>query len=254
MVVSMERWRGKVAVVTGASSGIGAGIAKKLVEEGLIVVGVARRTEPIEKLASELSGEKGKLLSFEADLSKGEDITEAFKWTKENVGPVHILVNCAGIHYRESLLDGDPEHWKKTFDVNVMALCIATKEATTVMREKNIAGHIIHINSIGGHKVPALLNMDVYSGTKFAVTALTETLRLELTGIKSSIRVTSISPGAVDTPIFDEKTRDSQGFKDAVGNNMLKPEDIADAIIYVLSTPPHVQIHELTIKPVNELL
>ncbi|KAG5895115.1 hypothetical protein JTB14_008552 [Gonioctena quinquepunctata] len=254
MVVSMERWRGKVAVVTGASSGIGAEIAKKLVEEGLIVVGVARRTELMEKLASELSGDIGKLFSFKADLSKAEDITEAFKWTKENVGTVHILINCAGIHYRENLLEGDPENWKKTFDVNVMALCIATKEATTVMRRENIAGHIIHINSISGHKVPSLPNMNVYSGTKFAVTALTETLRQELMGIKSKIRVTSISPGVVDTPIFDEKMRESQGFKNLIGNSMLKSEDIADAIIYVLSTPPHVQIHELTIKPLNELL
>ncbi|KAG5895114.1 hypothetical protein JTB14_008551 [Gonioctena quinquepunctata] len=254
MVVSMERWRGKVAVVTGASSGIGAEIAKKLVEEGLIVVGVARRTELMEKLAFELSGEKGRLFGFKADLSKAEDITEAFKWTKQNVGTVHILINCAGIHYRENLLNGDPENWKKTFDVNVMALCIATKEATTVMREKNIAGHIIHINSVCGHKVPPLPNMNVYSGTKFAVTALTETLRQELVRFKSGIKVTSISPGIVDTPILDENIRDSKGFKELIGNNMLKPEDIADAIIYVLSTPPHVQIHELTIKPVNELV
>ncbi|KAG5895117.1 hypothetical protein JTB14_008554 [Gonioctena quinquepunctata] len=253
MVVSMDRWRGKVAMVTGASSGIGAGIAKKLVEEGLIVVGVARREELIEKLASELYGEKGKLFSFKADLSKEDEITEAFKWTKTNLGPVHILVNCAGVHSWESLLDGNTERWKNSFDVNVVALCIATKEATTVMREENIAGHIIHINSIGGHKVPPLPNMDVYSGTKFAVTALTETLRRELTRIKSSIRITSISPGAVDTPIFD-RTRDTQEFKELIGNNILKTEDIADAVIYVLSTPPHVQIHELTIKPVNELL
>nr|XP_023013173.1 farnesol dehydrogenase-like [Leptinotarsa decemlineata]XP_023013174.1 farnesol dehydrogenase-like [Leptinotarsa decemlineata] len=254
MVLSMDRWRGKIAVVTGASSGIGAGIARRLVEEGLLVVGIARRSDLIDKMASELSDKKGKLYSYKADISKGEEIKLAFQWIIENLGPVQVLVNNAGIHYRQTLLDGDPENWKKTLDVNVLALCIATQEATKMMRKIDAEGHVFHINSIGGHSVANLPNMDIYSATKFAVTALTETLRRELQQIKSKIRITSISPGAVDTPIFDEKTRNSQAFNDLIGKHMLQPEDIADAIVYVLSTPPHVQVHELTIKPLNEVL
>ncbi|CAH1119602.1 unnamed protein product [Phaedon cochleariae] len=252
MVLSMERWVGKVAVVTGASVGIGAAIARMLVENGVIVVGLARRSEEIEKLAKTLSGKKGKLYAVKTDLSKEEDIKNAFKWASENVGPVHILINNAGIHERTSLIDGDTEKWRKTLNINVVALCIATREAIKIMRENNIDGHIIHINSVVGHKVPDLPNLDVYPGTKYAVTSLTETLRLEINSLKLKIKITSISPGAVNTPFFDEETRKIEIFEDLLANRSLNPEDIADGAQYVLSTPPGVQVHELTIKPLHE--
>ncbi|CAH1119604.1 unnamed protein product [Phaedon cochleariae] len=252
MVLSMERWVGKVAVVTGASSGIGAAIAQMLVENGVIVVGLARRSEEIEKLAKTLSGKKGKLYAVKADLSKEEDIKNAFKWASKNVGPVQILVNNAGIHDKSSLIDGDTDKWRNTININVVALCIATREAIKIMRDNKIEGHIIHINSVAGHKVPSLISVDVYSPSKYAVTALTETLRLEINALKLKVKITSISPGVVDTPIFDEEFRKNEMVKDLLANRSLKPEDISDAAQYALSTPPSVQVHELTIKPLHE--
>ncbi|VEN44054.1 unnamed protein product [Callosobruchus maculatus] len=240
MVLSMERWVGKVAIVTGASTGIGAAIAEKLVSEGLIVVGLARRSEKIEELSKKLSDAKGKLYAFKTDLTKEEDIKDAFDWTTKNVGPVHILINNAGIHLRENLIDGNTDTWRKTLDVNVLALCIASREAIKIMRENNINGHIIHINSICGHKIINLPKMDIYTASKYAVTAITDTMRGELATFGTKIKVTSISPGAVDTPIFDD-IRGTEAFKEHIGQTILNPEDIADAVGYVLSTAPHVQ-------------
>ncbi|XP_056641915.1 farnesol dehydrogenase-like [Diorhabda sublineata] len=251
MVLSMKRWVGKVAIVTGASSGIGAAITKQLVEEGLLVVGVARRVERIENLSKILENKPGKLFAFKADLSIEDEIKEIFIWTTNNVGPVSILINNAGLHIRTGLVDGDTEAWKTTINVNLLGLCIATREAIKIMRNNDINGHIIHINSFLGHKVVDIPNLDVYPASKYGVTALTETLRLELNSLKSKIKVTSISPGMVDTEIFDS-VRHTKEFKDNIQKNMLQPEDIADGVIYTLSTAPHVQVHELTIKPIGE--
>ncbi|KAJ8959868.1 hypothetical protein NQ318_011603 [Aromia moschata] len=270
MVLSMERWIGKVAVVTGASSGIGAAIAKRLVEEGLIVVGLARRSEIIEEHAKKLSDKKGKLYAVKTDMAKEEDILNAFKWITTNLGPIHILVNNAAIHMREELWNGNTETWRKTVDVNVIGLCIATREAIKIMKENNIDGHIIHINSIVGHKVLTLKYLDIYCATKFAVTALAETLRLELNSLKSKIKITRTQKShssskknnmhcrALAQVLLIPKsslrnTERMREFKKLL-EGALKPEDIADGAVYVLSTPPHVQIQELTIKPVGESL
>jgi NADP+-dependent farnesol dehydrogenase len=137
VVVSLDRWIGKVAIVTGASGGIGAAIAQQLVEEGLQVVGLARRVERVEELAKKLQGKKGKLHGVKADISKEEDIINAFKWTSDNLGPVHILVNNAGVSEKTNLTtEGDTEKWRKVFDTNVMGLCIATREAVKIMKAK----------------------------------------------------------------------------------------------------------------------
>ncbi|RZC40064.1 adh short and/or KR domain containing protein, partial [Asbolus verrucosus] len=189
MVVSMDRWVGKVAIVTGASAGIGAAIAAKLVEEGLQVAGIARRSERVEELAKKLKDKKGKLHAIKADMSKEEDILSAFKQVSEKLGPVHILINNAGIIQQTNLAEGDTEKWKKIFDINVLGLCIATREAVKIMRANNIDGHIVHINSIVGHKVPNFPGANVYPASKYAVTALTETLRQELNQLGSKIKI-----------------------------------------------------------------
>ncbi|KAF2880511.1 hypothetical protein ILUMI_25664 [Ignelater luminosus] len=242
-MASLNRWHGKVAVVTGASQGIGFAIAKRLAQTGLKVVGLARNVEKLEELSKTLDG---KLYAVTADITKEEDILKAFEWIKENVGPIHILINSAGVSRLTQLINGSTNLWKDVFDTNILGLCIATREAVKDMRVNNVDGHIIHLNSIAGHKA---INLNVYSASKFAVTALTETLRQELNSIGSKIKITSISPGQVKTNILDNSARASglpelpQQMAELLSKApALQVEDIVDAIEYVLATPPHVQV------------
>ncbi|KAJ3651584.1 hypothetical protein Zmor_017614 [Zophobas morio] len=250
MVLSMEKWVGKVAVVTGASAGIGAAIAKALVESGVIVVGMARRTELIEQHGEDLADKPGKLYACKVDMYNEEEIVNGFKWVEENIGPVNILINNAGSSKDTTLYDGSTEDWKSVFDLNILALCIATREVIKMMREHEINGHIVHINSIFGHRVPSF-GMHVYPASKFAVTALTETLRQELNSIGSRIKVTSVSPGVVQSELTTQSP-DPQKREFYASIPILRGEDIADGVVYALSTPEDVQVHELTIKPMGE--
>ncbi|PNF26475.1 Farnesol dehydrogenase [Cryptotermes secundus] len=240
----MERWSGRVAVVTGASSGIGAAIAAELTKKGLKVAGLARRVERVEELSKSLKSAKGKLHAVKCDVSKETDVQAAFKWVKANLGGVDILVNNAAVAYDTSLSSGSTEELKRMLDLNVLGLSVCTKEALQSMKERGVDdGHIIHINSVGGH-VPPREFYAMFSASKHAVTALTEGLRRELVNLKSKIRVTSLSPGLVRTEMPPEK------FLDTCPS--LNPEDIADGVLYVLGVPPHVQIHELSIIPVGQ--
>ncbi|KAF5302101.1 hypothetical protein FQR65_LT08652 [Abscondita terminalis] len=248
MVLSMERWVGKVALVTGASAGCGAAIVTQLVENGLKVVGFARRKEKVEEIAKSLENKPGKLYAYKGDITKEEDILNCFKWIKDNLGPIHVLVNNAGIKRNTNLTSGDTELWRETFDTNVLGLCIATREAVKEMRTNNVDGHIIHINSLAGHRVSTVVVTNVYPASKFAVTALTETLRQELNSIGSKIKITSISPGAVKTE-FREVSNLKEDLEKLSNKPILEANDVADAVTYVLSTPPHVQVHDILMHP-----
>jgi len=157
------------------------------------------------------------------------------------------------------LSQGVTKLWKEVFDTNVLGLCIATREAVQDMKANKVDGHIIHINSLAGHRVPNIPNMNVYHASKYAVTALTETLRNELNSFGSKIKISSVSPGLVKTEIFETSAKDS-GLKEfpkemkAVIESFksLDPQDVADAVKFVLGTPPHVQIQELMLAPVSQ--
>ncbi|KAJ3664862.1 hypothetical protein Zmor_000402 [Zophobas morio] len=248
MASCMQRWVGKLAIVTGASSGIGAALTEKLVDAGVNVAGIARRVDRIQELSKKLSGKKGHLYAVKADLSKEEDIVAAFKQVCDKYGPVHILVNNAGIMPNTGLSDGDAKIWKQVLDINVFGLCVATREAVKVMRCNKIEGHIVHINSLIGHLVPDLAGLNVYPASKFAVTALAETLRQEFNREEERIKITSVSPGGVATGLLG---KDKFNIDPSVLNQMplLEPEDIACAVMYALSTPPRVQISEIIIRP-----
>lgn len=247
----MNKFIGKVALVTGASSGIGAKIAEDLAYAGMKVVGLARRLEKVEELAvkvakSSMNLKAGKLYPYKIDVTNEDEILKAFQWTKNNLGPIHVLINNAGIHRYDSLSDGETAAWKATFDTNIMSLCICTREAVRDMKANGVDGHIVHINSVTGHRIPAAMT-GVYAASKFAVTALAETLRLELVAAGSNVKVTSISPGVVESEMTN-KIIDNFKLK------YLNTEDISNSVLHVLGTPPHVQIHELTILPVGEKL
>nr|CAD7266288.1 unnamed protein product [Timema shepardi] len=249
--LDMERWSGKVALVTGASAGIGAAIVEELVKHGLKVVGLARRVDKVEKLAASLKRAPGKLYAVKADIAKEEDIIAAFDWIKKNLGGVDILINNAGLGTSETLSNVGDGSWQ-VLDVNVKGLSIFTREALKSMKERGVNdGHIIHINSIGGHSLPMSLPATIYHASKYAVTVLTEGLRRELVQLGSKIKVTSVSPGVVETKFADIFGPEFKKFiyKE---NPVLHAKDIADAVLYTLGTPPHVQIHEITIKPIGE--
>jgi NADP+-dependent farnesol dehydrogenase len=215
------------------------------------VAGFARRSERVEELSKKLKGKKGKLFAVKVDMTKEDDILKGFKWVSEKLGPVHVLVNNAGIAQPTNLIDGETEKWKKTLDTNVLGLCIATREAIKVMKANKIDGHIIHINSVAGHKVPNFPGLNIYPASKHAVTALTETLRQEFNNLGLKIKITSISPGAVTTEIAEtNNVVFDDNMKELIKKMpFLKSEDVADSVLYVLSTAPHVQVRHYTVGP-----
>lgn len=250
MVLSMERWVGKVAVVTGASSGCGAAIAEELTKQGLLVVGLARRLDRLEELSSKCASYSGKFFAKKTDIGVENEIVEAFSWVLKNVGPVAVLVNNAGMSAPTTLIGGDSKMWRQILEVNVLGLSIATREAVDQMTANDIAGQVIHINSVLGHYVPFLPEVNMYPASKFAVTALTETLRQELLKSGTKIRVTSVSPGPVDTE-FTRYMKEEFAEKFAEMPK-LDAGDVADTVVFVLSTPPHVQVQDIIMRPLGE--
>ncbi|XP_046431814.1 farnesol dehydrogenase-like [Neodiprion fabricii] len=251
----MNRWIGKVALVTGASAGIGAATVEALVREGLKVVGIARRVENIEKLREELKNEEGELYARKCDVSKEEEILAVFEWIEENLGGVDVLVNNAGLMHAASLTDGDTEGFRRLLDVNVLAVAVCTREAVKSMKARHVDGHIFNINSVLGHYVfTASDRWSLYPSTKFAVTAMTEVTRKELIMANTKIKITSISPGFVKTELVTVASSESC-YKEMLSiNPSLNPEDVTSAIIYALGTPAHVQVCELILRPVGETM
>lgn len=245
----MERWEGKVAVVTGASAGIGEAVSKLLVKHGMIVVGVARRENKLKELSSELEGLKGKFHPLKADISKEGDIFAAFSWIEKNVGGVHVLINNAGLTAAvKPLADGEIQDWRNVLDVNLLALTICSREALKSMKAHNIDdGHIINISSIAAHMSSPLPGYAMYAGSKRAVQAITEGMRVELAAANSKIKVTTICPGVVKTEVFE-----AGGVKLPPGIPYLESENIAETVVFCLQMPPSAQVTDLHIRPVGE--
>ncbi|XP_036415085.1 dehydrogenase/reductase SDR family member 11-like [Colossoma macropomum] len=254
----MERWKGRVALVTGASVGIGAAVAKALVQHGMKVVGCARSVDKIEKLAAECvsSGFSGTLIPYKCDLSVEEEILSMFSSIKSLHRGVDVCINNAGLAHVAPLLNGKTSAWRNMIDVNVLALSVCTREAYQSMKERNIDdGHIIHLNSLSGHRVVHSADSHFYTATKYAVTALTEGLRQELRDAKSHIRTTCISPGLVETEFGFRFYSGNPGRAAAIyeGIKCLQADDVASAVLYALSAPPHVQIGDIQMRPVEQV-
>jgi NADP+-dependent farnesol dehydrogenase len=186
----MNKWVGKVAVVTGASAGIGAAVFKDLANAGINVVGFARRKEKIEALIGENKNAPGKMYAVQCDITSESSIKEAFSWVASQLGGCDILINNAGCAKYAGILDDDNEELLRTvIDTNIFGLLLCTKEAFRQMKARDNYGYIINLNSIVGHKVPFRAGIkpysNIYSGTKHAVTAATEVLRQELIFMKN---------------------------------------------------------------------
>ncbi|XP_054269805.1 dehydrogenase/reductase SDR family member 11-like isoform X1 [Macrosteles quadrilineatus] len=240
----MDRWHGRVAVVTGASSNTGAAIIRALVTGGMTVVAVARRDTRIQvrmqELVDELKDSSGKLYPVKADVTKEEDVTAAFRWIERNVGGVDVLVNNADISISTHVADGRMSEWRRMFDLNVIALGSCCREAIASMRARRIPdGQIINVNNLSIHRVsPFPLGSFVYCASKRAARVLTEGLRRELAATRSKIKVTCVS-----TSVSDPQLVEVVGWNEDVYLNKVffHSKDIADTVIFVLSAPPNVQ-------------
>jgi len=253
----LKRWRGRIALVTGASGGIGAGIARALAGIGMKVVIVARRRERLEALAADLQISGAQVLVCAADVGKESEVLAVFEAVQHHWGAVDALINNAGTGMMSPLENGRWQDWCDTLNINVAAPALCVREALRGMHGKDEA-QIINLSSIYSHRnqVP---NFSFYQASKFAVRALTDTLRAELAAKNSQggtrIRVGMISPGLVATE-FRERASDGQFKYESYFEKYppLLPADIADAVLYMLSTPPHVQVQDILLSPMGQAL
>lgn len=241
----------KVALVTGASSGIGEATAIALAQAGAKVSMMARREERLAELSKNLAAAGAeKPIYFAADVQKISDIQEATNGTISHFGRIDILINNAGVMYLGPIVGANIDDWKKMFDINVLGLMNCTHAVLPKMIE-NGYGHIVNISSVAGKLISA--RSAAYSATKFAVGAFSEGLRQEVSS--KGIRVTVVQPGAVTTELTDHITDGAtqKSVKDWVAKmEALTGEDIARAIVYAVSQPPHVNVNELTIRPTDQ--
>lgn len=251
----MERWTNKVALVTGAGSGIGEAIARELCSNGVIVVGLDRLEDRLIKLSAALQSDypSATFVSIVCDLTKEEQIKAAFNRIINDHGGVDILVNCAGLITNFAILEeGSDDDLATIFQTNVMALISCTKKAFKSMADRDTEGYIVNLCSVAGHTASiappgAKPFAAVYSPSKFAVVALNKMLGQELVYFnKPKIRISNVSPGVVQTDIFN--AGGVSGFENVPS---LKPVDVANTVIYILSTPSHVQIRDIIVEPVG---
>lgn len=236
----------RVALVTGASSGIGAATVRALVAEGFTVIATARRGDRLAALASG----NPDIESFVADLTVQGDVDALADYCAPK--GVELLINCAGGAFdAATILDGDPEVWKKTYDLNVIATLRVTKAITPLML-KSGKGHIVIVTSTAGHR--AYENGGSYVAAKFAETSVAHTLRLELNG--QPIRITEIAPGMVKTDEFAVNRFDGDAAKAAKVyegvDAPLTAEDVAESIRWSVMLPEHFNVDSMVIRPLAQ--
>ena len=240
--------RGKVAIVTGASSGMGEAIAEELVKRGARVALFARRENRLQELAQRLAGKgSGETLIVPGDVSKPEDVQKLMNQTVQRWGKLDIVIANAGSGYRAPIVDGDVERWKKLLDTNVYGLLLTLKYGVEQLLEHG-SGHVVVTSSVAGRTVTA--GGAVYSGSKFAAGAITEALREEVG--QQGIRVTTLEPGAVETE-FAAAAGYPPGTMEAIKQlDPLQAKEIALVVIQVLEQPGNVDIAELTVYPTKQ--
>ncbi|CAI6087061.1 unnamed protein product [Clonostachys chloroleuca] len=247
----MGRLAGKVAVVTGASSGIGAAVAVGLAREGAHVTLAARRTEALEAVKAQCTGNGcgGKILIQKTDVTDKAQVESLIKTTEEKLGPVDILVSCAGVMFFTMMANCQTDEWERTVDVNCKGLLHCLSSTVPGMLSRS-AGHIVAISSDAGRKV--FPGLGVYSASKFFVEATLQALRLETAG--TGLRVTSVQPGNTQTDLLGMST-DKEAIKkygEPTGAKVLEPEDVANSIVYAVCQPSYVAINEVLIEPRDE--
>jgi len=223
----------RVFLITGASSGIGAATARRAAEAGYRVVLAARSKDKLDALAAELGGPE-RAIAVAADVTSWEDNEALVAAALDAYGQLDVAFANAGFGAKRGWLEETPEHWREMVLTNVLGAAYTVRAALPELRRTR--GHVLLTGSVAGRRA---LPGSLYSCTKWAVTAMAEAVRAELGD--SGVRTTLIEPGAVETPFFDDP-----------GEGRLEPDDIARAVIYAVSQPPHVDVNDVLIRPVAQ--
>lgn len=243
--------KGKVALITGASSGIGMATALKLASHGVKVGLAARRTDRLEQVARQIREAGGEALVIEMDVVDQTSVAAGVQALVKAYGKLDIAFNNAGLMPISDVESLKTDEWHRMVDVNIKGVLNTTAAVLPYMKQQG-SGHIINTSSIAGRKV--FPGLSVYCATKHAITAFSDGLRMELAP-KHNIRVTCIQPGAVESELFehisDEGYRSQmEGLKDQM--TFLKADDIASTILYALQAPLHVNVAELFVLPTTQ--
>jgi NADP-dependent 3-hydroxy acid dehydrogenase YdfG len=239
-----------VAIVTGASSGIGEATAEALAKEGASVVLAARRVDELKALADRIATEGGDAFVVETDITEEDDIDNLVETTMDEYGRIDVLVNNAGVMLLEPLERADRSNLQQMVEVNLLGLMNLTHAVVPIMQQQD-SGHVVNVSSVAGRETMA--NGSGYNATKFGVNAFTDAIRQELS--PQDIRTTVIEPGAVDTElpthIPDEQLLEQLSEMDVP---TLAPDDIARGIVYATNQPKHVDVNELMIRPTGQTM
>ncbi len=246
-----ENIKGKVIVITGASSGMGEAAARYLAKQGGRVVLAARRAERIDVIANDINGQGGEALAQATDVTRLEDVKKLVDTAVAKWGRIDVLINNAGVMPLSSLDQAKVNEWDMMIDVNLRGVLHGIAAALPIMKAQQ-SGHIINTASVAGHLV--FPTSAVYSATKFAVRALTEGLRKEASTY--NVRATIISPGAVSTELLDHiSDKDVQAAnQDYVGKVGIPPETYARMVAFAIGEPEDVGVNEIIFRPTAQEL
>ncbi|MGC5743759.1 SDR family oxidoreductase [Chryseobacterium sp. NFX27] len=240
-----EKIEGKVVVITGASSGIGACIALTLAGQGAKVMLGARRKDKLEELAAKIKESNNHVEYSITDVTKSRDLVTLVQKAADVFGRVDVIINNAGVSQLSRIDDLDIEGWDEMIDINLKGVLYGMAAAIPIFKQQK-TGHIINIISTSGMKIVPM--QGVYAGTKNAVRTIAEVFRQESNG---EIRITGISPGVVKTDFADGIKNDQM--KSVIKDNMEKlaisPVAIANAVIYAMEQPSDVEIGDIVIRP-----
>jgi NADP-dependent 3-hydroxy acid dehydrogenase YdfG len=247
----IENIKGKVVVITGASSGLGEATARLLSAEGATVVLAARREDRIKGLADELEAQGGKALAVATDVTDRQQVKALVDKAVETYGQIDVLINNAGVMPLSPIERLKVDEWDQMIDVNLKGVLYGVAAAIPYMKEQK-SGHIINVSSVAGHKLFG--GSAVYSATKFAVRALSEGLRQEMASY--NIRTTIISPGAVKTELLEHiSEQDVQKVnQDYVAQVGVPAETFARMVAFAINEPEEVGINEILFRPTAQEL
>lgn len=242
--------KGRVALVTGASSGFGEAIAITFAKAGAKVALAARRVDRLQNVAELVEQAGSEALIVEADLTREDHALRAVAETEAHFGRLDILVNNAGVMFLEPVKTADLKRWRNMFELNLIGLVAASQAAVRIMTARG-DGHIVNISSTAGHYTAP--NMAAYNATKYGVIAFSDALRKEVH--KEGVRVTVISPGLAATELRDhigDKTIQDALNAQAGAIQQLQAQDIADAVLYAVSRPARINISEILMRPAEQ--